>query len=152
MRLLRSVEDQEVRDLLAFYGPVGLDREGVECLSRLVWEMESDSDYVAVRRLDLCALVGWLDDAAEERRLKVPRVALSDEEYDRLVGRRVQDARVARGWSQEELAAAVGKHPEWVGGVERGKPRPSVRMVRRLAAALRVPVDSLVSERSETTR
>ncbi len=147
MRLVAGVEDEEPRELLAFYGVLGLDRAAVDCVSRVAAEVcSSDGDYIAVRRLDVRELLTRLDRAAGQRWLEVPRLAISDEEYDRLVGRRVRDARVACGLSQAELAATLGTGPGWVGGVERGRPRASVRMVRRLAAALSVPVGALLVE------
>ncbi len=147
MRLVAGVEDEGLRELLAFYEPMGLDRAAVDCVSRVAAEAwSSDGDHIAVRRSDARMVLTWLDRAARERRLEVPTLEVSDEEYDRVVGRHVREARLARGLSQAELAAAVGTGPGWVSGIERGKPRPSVRMVRRLAAALGVPVGSLLSE------
>ncbi|HVQ90174.1 MAG TPA: helix-turn-helix domain-containing protein [Mycobacteriales bacterium] len=141
-----------MRELLAFYEPMGLDRAAVDCVSRVAAEAwSSDGDHIAVRRADTRVLLTWLDRAARQRRLEVPKLAISDEQYDRLVGRHVRDVRLASGLSQAELAAAVGTGLGWVVGIERGRPRPSVRMVRRLAAELVVPVGSLLTEWPEVT-
>lgn len=147
MRLVADVEDEELRDLLAFYEPLGLDRAAVDCIGRVAAEVwSSDGDHVAVRRVDARSLLAWLDRAAAQRRREIPALAICDEEYDRVVGRRIRDARVACGLSQLELAETLGIGPAWVNGLERAEPRASVRMVRRVAAALSVPVGSLLTE------
>lgn len=63
------------------------------------------------------------------------------------VGRAVQRLRVARGWSQEDLAAESGLHRTYVSGVERGVRNPTVTIVARLAKALKVPPSDLLPNR-----
>ena len=54
------------------------------------------------------------------------------------IGRNVQRRRERRGWTQEELAARVGLHRVSLAQIERGRSRPSLDMLERLARALRV--------------
>jgi transcriptional regulator with XRE-family HTH domain len=61
-----------------------------------------------------------------------------------VVGRNVRDLRLAREWSQEELAHRAGLHWTMVGQVERGERNLSVRNVCRLAWALGVPPGKLL--------
>lgn len=57
----------------------------------------------------------------------------------------VRDARDARGMTQEELAEAIGKSFGYIGQLETGKiGRPRAATLRRLAAALHVPLADLV--------
>ena len=67
------------------------------------------------------------------------RVATVDE----LFGRRVRELRVARGWSQEQLAEHAGLHRNYVGMVERGERNPGLLNIARLAWALRVSLAEL---------
>lgn len=62
----------------------------------------------------------------------------------RQVGRNLARIRRERGWSQEELAFESGVHRTYVSGVERGARNPTIRVIARLAATLRVkPADLL---------
>lgn len=54
------------------------------------------------------------------------------------LGRAVRDLRLARGLSQEELAARCGLHRTYVGGIERGRRNPTYAIVARLARGLGV--------------
>ena len=51
-------------------------------------------------------------------------------------GLRVREARLALGFSQEELADVVGLHRTYIGAVERGERNISLRNIVRLARAL----------------
>jgi len=51
-------------------------------------------------------------------------------------GRRVRDARDARGWTQEELAEEAGLDRTYIGGVERGERNIALLNVNKLALAL----------------
>lgn len=60
----------------------------------------------------------------------------------------VRRLRRAAGVSQEALAAAAGLHRTYVGAVERGERRVTLRTVERIAAALSVdPLDLLQESR-----
>jgi transcriptional regulator with XRE-family HTH domain len=50
----------------------------------------------------------------------------------------VRERRLARGWSQTVLGQRVGRTKQYISELERGNLRPSLVMVRRLAAALQV--------------
>jgi transcriptional regulator with XRE-family HTH domain len=64
----------------------------------------------------------------------------------RRFGAHVRKLRMARGWSQEELAERAKKHWTYVGGVERGERNPTLRVIADLAHALRVPIRDLFPE------
>lgn len=58
-------------------------------------------------------------------------------------GQRLRQIRIARDWSQEELADRVGMDRTYVGGIERGERNPSLVNIVRIALALGVPVGDL---------
>lgn len=62
------------------------------------------------------------------------------------VGRRVREARLRAGLSQEELAHAAGLHRTYVGSVERGERNLSVANVYALASALAIGPGSLLED------
>jgi len=69
------------------------------------------------------------------------------EEAERLrrdLGRRVRAGREARGWSQEELAEAIGVGSEMLSRYERGVKFPSHLTLVRLAKALDTSTDALL--------
>ncbi len=58
-------------------------------------------------------------------------------------------ARLARGFSQEELGARAGLHRNYIGSVERNEKNISIDTIERLANALGVDVlDLLAPERT----
>ena len=61
-------------------------------------------------------------------------------------GARVRELRVARGLSQEELAQKAELHRTYVGGIERGERNISLVNIEKLAIALDVSVESLMSD------
>lgn len=69
------------------------------------------------------------------------KVPLSPEEA--LFGRRLRVERQRRGVTVAALAQAVGVRPWAIHLIERGYSRPSLHVARRIAAALRVPLDAL---------
>jgi len=56
---------------------------------------------------------------------------------------RVRELRTQRGWSQQELARAVGVSRQTIHAVEKGGYEPSVRLALELAAAFDRSVDAL---------
>lgn len=54
------------------------------------------------------------------------------------------DLRRTRKMSQEDLAKAVGVHPNILGRYERGEAKPSIEVAAKLAEALEVSLDQLV--------
>jgi transcriptional regulator with XRE-family HTH domain len=63
----------------------------------------------------------------------------------RRVGLNVRRIREQRGWSQEELAFESGLHRTYISGVERGIRNPTVTVLEKIAAALSVPTEKLVT-------
>lgn len=61
------------------------------------------------------------------------------------VGSRVRTLRLAKGMSQEDLAARAGLHRTYVGGVERGERNVSLINLARIATALEVTLSALVT-------
>jgi transcriptional regulator with XRE-family HTH domain len=64
-----------------------------------------------------------------------------------VVGANVRALREARGLPQDELAHLADIHPTYLSGVENGKRNLSMRVLERLASALRVPETDLVIRR-----
>jgi transcriptional regulator with XRE-family HTH domain len=62
----------------------------------------------------------------------------------KILGRRIQQLREARGWNQQQLADAVEFDRAYVGGVEAGLRNPTFRNLLRFARALRIPLSELV--------
>ena len=65
------------------------------------------------------------------------------------VGKTLRQLRLARGWTQEELAARAGLHPTYVGGIERGERNVGLDNLINLARALREHPSVLFSEISK---
>jgi MerR family transcriptional regulator, light-induced transcriptional regulator len=73
------------------------------------------------------------------------------EDYFERLGRRLQELRSARGWKQQQLAEEAGLDRTYISGLEHGKQNPTIGALLRLARALEVPLDRLVSpERSDS--
>jgi transcriptional regulator with XRE-family HTH domain len=68
------------------------------------------------------------------------------------IAHRVRGLRVARGWSQEGLAAVAGLHRNYIGHIERGEVNVGVGNLVKLARALGVSVGELVDEDGLTGR
>lgn len=67
-------------------------------------------------------------------------------ELQRVVGRNIRRLRRARGLSQEDLAAEIGVHRTYMGGVERGERNLTLRSLERLADRLGVSPLSLLED------
>lgn len=50
------------------------------------------------------------------------------------------------GWTQQDLAAALGANHSYVSLLLRGKRTPSLKMLRKMAAVTQIPVERLVAE------
>lgn len=61
------------------------------------------------------------------------------------MGKNIQRQRKARGWTQQMLADKVGTRQVWIAQIETGGHRPSLRMLEKIAKALKVPVARLLS-------
>ncbi|HTV16145.1 MAG TPA: helix-turn-helix transcriptional regulator [Acidobacteriaceae bacterium] len=64
---------------------------------------------------------------------------------DPIVHNRVRELRLARNWTQEELAAAVGVSRQSINSIERDRYVPSLPLALLLARAFHCPVDHLFS-------
>ena len=62
------------------------------------------------------------------------------------VAQRIRLLRLLRGWSQERFAEACAMHRSYVGAVERAERNLTLDSLVRIAAALDVPLEALVSE------
>ncbi len=70
-------------------------------------------------------------------------------EEARKLGARIRQLRVARGWTQEQLAEHAGVHYKYLGDVERGVRNPALFNIARIARALGVPVAVLFMDERE---
>ena len=67
------------------------------------------------------------------------------------LGMRVRQLRLARGWTQEQLAERAGVHEKFLGAVERGERNLTLRNITRIARGLNVPIGALfTTEDSES--
>lgn len=64
-----------------------------------------------------------------------------------VVGANVRALREARGLPQDELAHLAEIHATYLSGVENGKRNISMRVLERIARALRVPETDLIIRR-----
>jgi transcriptional regulator with XRE-family HTH domain len=62
-----------------------------------------------------------------------------------LLGQRVRTLRVARGWSQEDLAERCGRHFTYIGRIERGEQNVTVQVLNDVASALLVSIADLLA-------
>jgi transcriptional regulator with XRE-family HTH domain len=67
------------------------------------------------------------------------------------VARNIKRFRKERGLSQEGLAFECGLHRTYISGVERGIRNPTVKVLGKIAAALKVEVDLLLSVPSHSS-
>ena len=68
------------------------------------------------------------------------------EDIYRRVGRSVLERRGRLGWTQEELGEAAGLHPSYIGQIERGNKKVSLRTLALLAHALGTTLGRLLDE------
>ena len=61
-------------------------------------------------------------------------------------GERIRQLRLAKDWSQEELAARSALHPTYIGGIERGKRNVGLDNMLKLARALDEPPSALFAD------
>lgn len=58
-------------------------------------------------------------------------------------GKRVRTLRLAKGYSQEELAFRAEIHRTYLGGIERGERNPALKNIAVIAQALETPLTEL---------
>jgi transcriptional regulator with XRE-family HTH domain len=61
-------------------------------------------------------------------------------------GQRIRALRLAKGFTQESLAAAAGLHPTYIGGIERGERNVGLDNIIKLANALAIPPSEIFDE------
>jgi transcriptional regulator with XRE-family HTH domain len=69
---------------------------------------------------------------------------LDDQKFLQSLGFRIRERRLAKKWSQAELAERCQLHRTFIGSVERGERNISVLNLRLLAKVLRVPPGALM--------
>jgi putative transcriptional regulator len=60
------------------------------------------------------------------------------------LGRHIQKVRKAHGVTQEQLAEKIGTSTPWIGHIETGRELPNVKMLQKIAHALRVKMKDLI--------
>ena len=80
------------------------------------------------------------------RLLKVREEPKSAADYLAVLGRRVQQLRKERGWSQQELATQAGLDRAYLSTVEKGKQNITIGAAARIAAALDTTLSALIDE------
>ncbi len=64
----------------------------------------------------------------------------------RIVGERVRKIRTYKKLSQEDLAYSASLHSTYIGQIERGEKNATLETLGKIANALEVPLESLVTE------
>jgi transcriptional regulator with XRE-family HTH domain len=70
----------------------------------------------------------------------------------RRVGLNVKNMRKELGLSQEDLAFECGLHRTYISGVERGVRNPTIKVLERIAKALKAPSARLLDEPTRKPR
>jgi len=65
-------------------------------------------------------------------------------------GERVRYLRKKRGWTQEQLGDAAGRHWTYIGGIERGERNITLQVAADIARALDVEIGDLFRELGNT--
>jgi DNA-binding XRE family transcriptional regulator len=60
------------------------------------------------------------------------------------LGRHIQKVRKSKGVTQEQLAEKIGTSTPWIGHIETGRETPNLKMVQKIARALKVKVKDLI--------
>jgi transcriptional regulator with XRE-family HTH domain len=60
------------------------------------------------------------------------------------LGKRIRALRIAKGWSQVEMADLLAMNRGYLSEIETGKKDPSLTMLKTLADGLSVPLSKLV--------
>jgi len=80
------------------------------------------------------------------------RIPSAEAEYLGRLGERVRAWRTERGVSRKALALASGVSERYLAQLEAGQGNISVLLLRRVAQAIRVPIEALVREREDEQR
>lgn len=71
---------------------------------------------------------------------------MDKEALQQMVGERIRYFRACKGWTQEQLAEALGTQSPFVGRIERGEQNMQLTTLGKIASALQVSVHSLFLE------
>jgi len=74
----------------------------------------------------------------------LPRPNLMKKDVLNRLGSRIRELRIRADLTQEQLAERADLHPTYLGGIERGERNLSLKNLDKLAAALQVPLKTLV--------
>lgn len=66
-----------------------------------------------------------------------------------LLGTRIRQLRLAKGWTQEDLATKAGLHSTYIGGIERGERNVGLDNLLKLARALQEHPSALFKDFTE---
>ena len=66
-------------------------------------------------------------------------------EFQAALGLEIREARLAKGWTQDDLAAAADTDRAYIGNLETGRRNPALSTLARIAAALGVNVSALTA-------
>lgn len=78
-----------------------------------------------------------------------PKAGSTDEQVDaliQLVGNRVREVRNAKSMSRRELSERSGVSPRYLAQLEGGEGNISIGLLKRIAIALQMPIEALISE------
>lgn len=68
-----------------------------------------------------------------------------------LIGKRLHEQRIEKGWTLDKLATMTGLTPNYISAVERGVKKPSLDTFIRLADALGASADYLIRDLSRAS-
>ena len=71
---------------------------------------------------------------------------LDDRRFLRELGSRIREQRLARKWTQADLALRCRLHRTFIGSVERGERNLSILNLRLIAKMLRLSLDELLAD------
>lgn len=74
---------------------------------------------------------------------------MSDKDIRKIIGNNVRLLRKQLKITQEELAFRTGLHRTYVSGIERGERNPTILIIAKIAKALDVNPQELISNRND---
>jgi XRE family transcriptional regulator, regulator of sulfur utilization len=66
-----------------------------------------------------------------------------------IVGSRIRELRISKGWSQEKLGELADLHPTYIGGIERGERNVAIENLSSIASALGLSLSQLFDFQKE---
>ena len=74
---------------------------------------------------------------------------MSNKDIRKIIGDNVRFLRLQLKLSQEKLAFRTGLHRTYIGGIERGERNPTILTIAKIAKALDVNPQELISNRND---